>query len=332
MGSVPYANVPKIDVSPLYGDDKEVKLNVARQIDEACRGSGFFYASGHGIDVKNLSKVTRDFHMSITEEEKWNLAIRAYNQKNQKQTRNGYSLPIKGKKAVESLCILNPAFTPDHEMIKANKPLHEVNTWPDEEKHPGFKEYQESYFREMCDFSSALLRGFSLALGKEEGFFNQYFKKEDTLSSVVLIRYPYLEDYPAPAIKTAADGTKLSFEWHEDVSLITVLYQSQVQNLQVEIPDQGFVDVEASDDCYLINAGSYMAYITDNYYPAPIHRVKWVNEERQSLPFFVNLGFNDTIEPFNPGSPDSKLDKEAISYGQYLQGGLAGLINKNGQT
>lgn len=331
MGSLPYANVPRIDVSSLFGNDKEAKLNVARQIDEACRGSGFFYAANHGIDVNKLSMVTRDFHMSVTDEEKWDLAIRAYNKDNQKQIRNGYYLPIKGKKAVESFCILNPAFTPEHEMIKAEKPLHEVNIWPDEKKHPGFKEYQESYFNQMCDLSTALLRGFSLALGKDEEFFNQYFKKSDTLSSVVLIRYPYLEDYPEPAIKTAADGTKLSFEWHEDVSLITVLYQSLVQNLQVETPE-GYVDVHADDECYLVNVGSYMAHITDNYYPAPIHRVKWVNEERQSLPFFVNLGFNDTIEPFAPGKSDVKVDKEPISYGQYLQGGLTGLINKNGQT
>lgn len=206
-----------------------------------------------------------------------------------------------------------------------------MNIWPDEKKHPGFKEYQESYFNEMCDLSTALLRGFSLALGKGEEFFNHYFKKDDNLSSVVLIRYPYLEDYPEPAIKTAADGTKLSFEWHEDISLFTVLYQSLVQNLQVETPE-GFVDVHTDDECYLINVGSYMAYITDNYYPAPVHRVKWVNEERQSLPFFVNLGFNDTIDPFAPNKSGAKLDKESISYGQYLQGGLSGLINKNGQT
>jgi isopenicillin-N synthase len=150
----------------------------------------------------------------------------------------------------------------------------------------------------------------------------------------VLIRYPYLEDYPAPAIKNASDGTKLSFEWHEDVSLITVLYQSDVQNLQVETP-QGWMDIAPDDTGYLINCGSYMAHITNNHYPAPIHRVKWINAERQSLPFFVNLGYDDTITPWDPSKPDAEglpEGKEPISYGQYLQGGLLGLINKNGQT
>jgi isopenicillin-N synthase len=331
MGSCQVADVPKIDISPLFGDDKEKKLQTAKAIDEASRGSGFFYAVNHGVDVKHLSKKTEEFHMSITEEEKWDLAIRAYNKEHQKQIRSGYYLPVKDKKAVESFCYLNPSFNPEHPRIKVTTPLHEVNVWPDEKKHPGFHKFAEDYFWDVFGVSTALLRGYALALGKDEDFFTRHFKREDTLSSVVLIRYPYIEDYPLAAIKTASDGTKLSFEWHQDVSLITVLYQSDIQNLQVET-NQGYLDIEADNTGYLVNCGSYMAHITDNYYPAPIHRVKWVNAERQSLPFFVNLGFDDTIEPWDPSGSRSELDKQPISYGDYLSNGLVSLINKNGQT
>lgn len=121
-------------------------------------------------------------------------------------------------------CYLNPTFSSEHPMIKnSNTPLHEVNVWPDEKKHPGFREFNEDFYFKMFDMSAKLLRGFALALEKEEDFFDSYFKKEDTLSSVRLIRYPYLEDYPP--VKTAADGTKVSFESHQDASLLTVLYQ-----------------------------------------------------------------------------------------------------------
>ncbi len=331
MGSLPYADVPVVDVSPLFGEDQSEKMKVATQIDAAIRGSGFFYAANHGIDVHRFSEETRKFHMSVTDEEKWQLAIRAYNKNHQKQIRNGYYLSIKDKKAVESFCLLNPSFTPEHPMIKANTPLHEVNVWPDQAKHPGFKEYMESYYFQVCHLSQVLLRGFGLALGKDEDFLAQHLKKEDTLSAVSLIRYPNLDPYPPAAIKTASDGTKLSFEWHQDISLITVLYQSQVENLQVKT-SQGWENIGPNDDCYLINVGSYMAYVTHDYYPAPIHRVKWINAERQSLPFFVNLGWNDTIEPFSPHDPNQEPSKRAISYGEYLEQGLADLINKNGQT
>lgn len=95
--------VPTIDISPLFGTNFEEKLKVAAEIDKACRGSGFFFAANHGVDVlDDLVKTTRKFHQSMTEKEKWDLAIIAYNKENTTQHRNGYYLPIEGKKAVES--------------------------------------------------------------------------------------------------------------------------------------------------------------------------------------------------------------------------------------
>jgi len=101
--SLKMATVPTILIAPLFGNNKEAKLRVAKEIDEACRGSGFFLASHHGVDVlEELVETTRRFHANITEEEKLDLAIVAYNKNNASQIRNGYYLPIKGKKAVES--------------------------------------------------------------------------------------------------------------------------------------------------------------------------------------------------------------------------------------
>ena len=36
------SRIPTIDISPLYTDDLEAKLEVAKQIDLICRKSGFF--------------------------------------------------------------------------------------------------------------------------------------------------------------------------------------------------------------------------------------------------------------------------------------------------
>jgi len=326
---LPPADVPEIDIGPLFGDDAQAKQKVANKIGLACRNPGFFYAAGHGVDVDKLSEVTHRFHMNITEEEKWKLAIRAYTRASP-HIRNGYSLPKPGKKAVESWCFLNPNFTPEHPEIKAGTPLHEVNDWPNEEQHPGFREFQTNYYWSVFNATLMVLRGMALALGKPEKFFDDYFRKDDTLSSVALIRYPYLDPYPP--VHVAEDGTKLSFEWHKDVSLITVLYQSDVQNLQV-LTDVGYQDVLANNRCFLINCGGFMDYITKGYFFAPKHRVKWINEERQSLPFFCNLGQHTRIQPFTPHQEDKDEPVEKpMSYGEYLGGGLKALIVKNGQT
>jgi isopenicillin-N synthase len=321
-------DVPTIDIAPLFGDDRQVKISIARQINAACRGSGFFYASNHGIDLRALRAVTTEFHQTMTELEKWDLAINAYNPNNHR-SRNGYYMAVTGQKANESYCYLNPSFDDQHPMIVAKTPMHEVNVWPSETRHPGLRDFYEAYYWSMFRLSSVLLRGFALALGEEEFFFDPHFTTLDTLSAVSLIHYPYLEDYPP--VKTGPDGTKLSFQDHQDVSLITVLYQTPVPNLQVETT-AGYSDIPVSEDCFLINCGTYMAHITNNYFPAPVHRVAFVNAERLSIPFFAHFGHASIVEPFTPHDPERIGANEAIPYGQYLHEGLHKLIIKNGQT
>ncbi|MFF1837017.1 2OG-Fe(II) oxygenase family protein [Streptomyces sp. NPDC058231] len=325
---MPSAEVPTIDISPLFGDDSSEKLRVAQEINKACRGSGFFYASNHGVDVQLLQDVVNEFHRNMADDEKYDLAINAYN-KNNPHVRNGYYMAVKGKKAVESFCYLNPLFSDDHPMIKSATPMHEVNIWPDETKHQRFRPFCEEYYGEMLKVSTVIMRGMALALGKPENFFDASLAEADTLSSVSMIRYPYLEDYPP--VKTGADGTQLSFEDHLDVSMITVLYQTQVQNLQVETVD-GWQDLPTSEENFLVNCGTYMGHVTNDYFPAPNHRVKYINAERLSLPFFLNGGHDSVIEPFAPEGTDGKELNPAISYGEYLQQGLRALIVKNGQT
>lgn len=172
-----------------------------------------------------------------------------------------------------------------------------------------------------------VLRGIALALGKPEKFFDNHFRKYDTLSSIALIRYRYLGRYPT--VHIAEDSAKLSFDWHEDVSLITVLYQ----NLQV-LTNLSYQNILANEKSFLINCGSFMDYITKGHFFAPRHRVKWINEERQSIPFFANLGQFTRIVPFEPHheEKDEPVGKTPMSYGEYLRDGLKALIVKNGQT
>lgn len=325
------ANVPIVDISALFGSCMNEKLIVAKQIHDICHsGSGFFFASNHGVNVLDqMFKTTTDFLMRLTEEEKWKMSIIAYNPENVKQHRNGYYLAIKDKKAVESFCYLNPSFNENHPIIKNNIPMHEVNIWPDENKFPGFREFQEAYYFKLFDVSSAILKGFSLAMGKEENFFDEYFTKEDNLSSVRLIRYPYMENYPPR--KIASDGTELSFEAHVDVSMITVLFQPYIAPLQVEVNGE-FLNIPRSDQNFLVNVGGFMEYLTNGYFKSPLHRVKWINDERLSLPYFANLGYFSRIEPFMPNDPTFENSLPIISFGEYFENARKQLVITNGQT
>jgi isopenicillin-N synthase len=74
-----------------------------------------------------------------------------------------------------------------------------------------------------------------------------------------------------------------------------------------------------------------MPHITNGYFHAPNHRVKHINAERLSLPYFVNLGNDSAIEPFHPFEVDG-IKNTPIPYGEFLNHGLRALIEKNGQT
>jgi isopenicillin N synthase-like dioxygenase len=75
------ASLPVIDFS-VWIDSKstaEQKLKVALKIDQACRDTGFFYLTNHGIPSKLIGLMLekgRDFMSKATQEEKNSLAIK----------------------------------------------------------------------------------------------------------------------------------------------------------------------------------------------------------------------------------------------------------------
>jgi isopenicillin-N synthase len=326
-----WVDVPVIDIAPLMNGDSEAKAAVAKQIRDACGpgGMGFFYAKNHSVPTAAHSTSVAKFHASMTNEEKFRTALQHYNPANVGYTRAGYYMATTTK-ANESFCVLNPCFDANHPRIAQPTPMHEANQWPDPKEFAWFRKDQEEHYWRMFEVSQALLRGFSLALGKEESFFDSFFKRETTLSSLSLIRYPFLENYPT--VKTAQDGTLLSFDDHYDVSLVTVLYQSQVSNLQVSLADGSWRSIRANDTCFLVNGGTFMEYITHGFFKSPFHRVKLVNAERQSIPYFVNLAHESVVPPFVPFCDAAAPTRAPVPYGTYLAEGLQALIKKNNHT
>ncbi len=48
--------IPTIDLTPLRSGDAAAKREVARQIDAACRDTGFFLVAGHGVPTELITK------------------------------------------------------------------------------------------------------------------------------------------------------------------------------------------------------------------------------------------------------------------------------------
>ena len=62
-----------------------------------------------------------------------------------------------------------------------------------------------------------------------------------------------------------------------------------------------------------------MSRWTNNRYHAANHRVKFMNVERVSVPFFVEPNYNCLIESFTPSEKEKISYHENITYGEWLR-------------
>lgn len=109
----------------------------------------------------------------------------------------------------------------------------------------------------------------------------------------------------------------LGIETHTDGSLLTILYQP-IEGLQVDDTHGNWVNVVPSATDFVINTGETMKRWTNNVYQAANHRVKFVNRNRVSVPFFVEPGYNTVIESYTPNKLEEEPKFPPIKYGEFL--------------
>lgn len=248
------SKIPVIDISALFGNDLNAKQLVASQIDSVCRQSGFFQITNHGIEkLANLTAEALRFFKTLSLEQKMSLSANKFNPNNKHTYRGYFPAKVNGK---EGFDIGNPNLNLEHEIVKKNLPLNEITVWPDEDLIPNFRTYFQNLYSEMTNLARVLLRGFALATGKEETFFDDKLREYDCMSTLRLNYYPFLENIDA--VEIAQDGTRLGCETHRDGSLITILFQP-IEGLQVEDLECGWIDVKPSDTNFVINTGQCMS-------------------------------------------------------------------------
>ena len=198
--------IPIIDISSLFSDNLELKLEVACKIDSACRKNGFFEITNHNIDqLASLHDEAFRFFKELTPEQKINLAPKKWNPNATYTYRGYFPATVNGKEGYD---IGNPKFIETHDLVvKMNSPLYEPIVWPEENLLPGFKSFFTKFYEDMSILSRVLLRGFALALGKEETFFDDKIRDYDCLHTCRLNFYPFLDNIDA--VEIASDGTRL---------------------------------------------------------------------------------------------------------------------------
>lgn len=327
------AGLPVIDIGKLARDGADEQA--AREIEAACRSSGFFYVIGHGVDpalISRLDHAARAF-FALPETEKLEIAMarggRAW---------RGY-FPV-GAELTSGLpdrkegLYFGTELGPDTPQVRAGLPLHGANLFP--RQVPRLRPAVLEYLDVMAATAQTVLRGVAQSLDLPP----RYFASGYTANPTVLFR---IFHYPPTAPDSAAWGVGE----HTDYGLLTLLLQDDNGGLQVRIPSGAAGDRRTGsgtnraattgagmhpgrrqgagattppggapsphDDAgswrdappipgtFVCNIGDMLDRMTGGWYRSTPHRVRNVSgRDRLSFPFFFDPAFDAEVPPL-PG-------------------------------
>ena len=304
-------SLPVVDVAGLvrHGSDERA----AREIEAACRASGFFYITGHGVEpalIARLDRLARAF-FELPLEQKQEIAMARGGRAWRGFFPVGAELTSGVPDRKEGLY-----FGLEHPAELAHRPLHGANLFPPQV--PELRAAVLAYIEALTATAQAVMRGVAQSLGLAA----DYFAAGYTADPTVLFR---IFHYPPSEPQDAAWGVGE----HTDYGLLTLLLQDGNGGLQVRSPG-GWIDAPPIPGTFVCNIGDMLDRLTGGWYRSTPHRVRNVSgNERLSFPFFFDPDFAAEVPPLpdrtGTGAEPGRWDGQDLraftgTYGDYLTG------------
>jgi isopenicillin N synthase-like dioxygenase len=314
------AGVPIIDVGALRSDDprSEAVARVAQAVDAACRDTGFFCVTGHGVDpalLGSLDGAARRF-FALPAADKGALAMARAGRAWRGWFPLGGEL-TSGRPDQKEGLYFGEELPPDDPRVRAGRPLHGPNLFPTDV--PDLGPAVLDWMSAMTALGHLLLRGIALGLGLEQDWFERDLTREPTVLFRIF-RYPPTED----------EGWGVGE--HTDYGLLTILAQDERGGLQVR-GRSGWIEVPPAPGVLVCNLGDMLDRMTAGRYRSTPHRVRnATGGDRLSFPFFFDPNFFARVQPIElagrdlpPDDRDERWDKASVhafegTYGDYLLG------------
>lgn len=271
------SEIPVLDVSAVTGGDPAGIDALARQLGAACRGIGFFYVTGHGIDPA-LTRHT--FAMSkalfaLPLDKKMAVAM------SQSPHNRGY-MPFEGETLdpskpgdLKETFNLGLELAADDPEVVAGVPFRGVNQWPE---LPGFRTAMLDYFDAVWTLGRQLHYAICRDLGLDDRYFDE--KLDRPLAILRLLRYP------GGAVPKHAD--QIGAGAHTDYGNITLLMPDATPGLEVQTRQGDWIDAPSVPDAFICNIGDCLMRWTNDTYVSTPHRVRIPERERYSIAFFLD--------------------------------------------
>nr|KJB71114.1 hypothetical protein B456_011G106500 [Gossypium raimondii] len=268
-----FKSIPIIDVAPLLAKCDDPKMvqdpavrEVVKQLDQACREAGFFYAKGHGIPetmVKEVRNITHKF-FDLPYEEKLKIKM----------------TPAAGYRGYQRIGENITKGVPDmHEAIDCykelkqgmygalGKPMEGCNQWP--HYPPNFKELMEEYISLCTEVSRKIMRGIALALGGSPDEFEGE-RGGDAFWVMRLIGYPGA----STANGKCTSENDIGCGAHTDYGLLTLVNQDEnITALQVRNQAGEWISAPPNPGTFVCNIGDMLKILSNGLYESTLHRV-----------------------------------------------------------
>ena len=319
---MPIEELPTIDVKALV-DGSAGRGSVADEIGRACRDSGFFYITGHGVDdalQADLERLSPQF-FALELEQKLQVRMarggRAW---------RGY-FPLgdeltSGRPDLKEGLYFGAELAADHPTVVAGTPLHGPNLFP--VRPAGLRETVLAYMAALTRLGHALMAGIALSLELDEAYFADRYTT-DPLILFRIFNYPVLAD--------SVDPTAWGVGEHTDYGLLTILKQDGNGGLQVK-SRSGWIGAPPVPGSFVCNIGDMLDRLTGGLYRSTPHRVvRSVAHGRLSWPFFFDPNFHADVTPVGrhelaADDADQRWDHKSVhdfngTYGEYLMAKVA---------
>ncbi|KAF2440839.1 Clavaminate synthase-like protein [Karstenula rhodostoma CBS 690.94] len=309
-----FDEVPKIDMRRIYSDSLDDRKELAKEVGEACRNVGFFYAVNHGVDEQILddtfAAVKRFFDLPTE------VKMEVHNQKTEKF--RGYEAFLEGKldpstrgDLKEGFLMGEDATDPSQNLPLSTLPFMSTprNQWPTHPTALFLRPALTTYHTAMLAFSRRLLSIFALALSLPESHFDPITRHP--LTNVRAVHYP-----PQPSASDVGIGA------HTDFCFFTLVCQSRTTYPALEVLNANaiWVPVAYEPDSFVVNIADFLKVVTGGVWRSTVHRVRnWGGEERYSLPFFFSPDEDARVGVVGGFGGEGGGEEVEVGVGEYFQ-------------
>jgi isopenicillin N synthase-like dioxygenase len=256
-------------------------------IDRACRTTGFFAITGHGIDPGARAAVIEAarwfFALDRSAKERVGLALGGT------AWRGWFPL---GDELTSGVPDLKEGFYVGRELPahRADVPLHGPNLWPAEV--PELQQAVDAWMTEMEALGQRVLAAMATGLGLDP----MWFRNGITADPTVLFRIFRYPPHPDSAAMPDAPN-RWGVAEHTDYGLVTLLAHDGTPGLEVNVRGT-WVDVDPDPDLIICNLGDMLDRLTLGRYRSTPHRVRnTAGHDRISLPFFLDPSWDAVVQP-----------------------------------